>query len=568
MLFLPSFATKDDFVAENKGQEAKLTMNPDVVAAVVVAVSTWRSLCEKLVAEYDSRCQDFYEPAYGKAEKDISGEIALWKQNVTETEMLGQLQADRVVLLMDVVRASGDAQGLKELDQLEKHMETLEGYRDRAVIANNHLSLFTPYLACLETVKARDKPLDEVTDLLQPLFSTLRVAWSCTELYPDNSIGTRRFWDMLGSVFRNIAECVRRHLRTVPKRIGNEYVRVDKSRPNESLREQQELKGVVLSVLDVTTAVKEAYYKTRVYLEECMGRVWDFSTKWEEVLFEDLDFLYEKGMEILTCLDTCYEHYTTQQEMKKKNAEQGGKYNTALLTATLNDITASLNDLTFDLTLKEHYMLWDEALVAFRQHSERLKHLEETGGMHSHTSLSAPDDRIKDLYPAEAVGGFTPIASHGMKAMTEPSPTLFIVTTFNPPEVFIYGPVREGTIDVLNVNIPAAFSTATSKVMFGRQVPPIFVKKSVKDEALNYTGVHNDFGVGGHYWHLAAHSQFCDEVGQSYLASIILDTLEKEARWVLRDTNATYLPLSGDSGQKVHYKYFFQKRDKHIDEGV
>ena len=318
---------------------------------------------------------------------------------------------------------------------------------------------------------------------------------------------------------------------------------------------------VVLDALEITTSTKEAYYKIRVYLEEATAAYrWNFDDTDEELIFTDVDYMYERGLELLSCLDLTASHYATHLELKRKKREDGHVHcNTALLSATLNDINAVLNEIDFDFTNPATSAEWQAIFADIRHKSTSLKKLE----------LGAPDDESPDQQDPQTQHQSTsdvtgPIVPSTDFVAKPPSDTLLLVLSFNPPEVSVSGPVKETTMDHLTSILPQAFTTATSKALFGKVTPPCFVQRAVGDEGWGALGggKGGGFGVGKTYWHLRADAQFCDDLSQAYICVLILDALETEGRWILRDTNATYLQQSQEKadGSKVYYKYFFTHR--------
>merc|ERR1719487_518533 len=88
---------------------------------------------------------------------------------------------------------------------------------------------------------------------------------------------------------------------------------------------------------------------------------------------------------------------------------------------------------------------------------------------------------------------------------------------FNPPTIRIIGPIKETTVEKLNNVFPKMTSTATGT----KKAPPKFVHEAQPP-----------------HWYVQLVGQYCDQMGQSLLCLALLDALEEEGGWVLKDTNA------------------------------
>jgi hypothetical protein len=115
---------------------------------------------------------------------------------------------------------------------------------------------------------------------------------------------------------------------------------------------------------------------------------------------------------------------------------------------------------------------------------------------------------------------------------------LIVNFTFNPPLIYIIGPVRDTTVQKLNAILPeVCTSTQTSnpknKFEFQRIERP-----------------------GGAVWKGQLHHSFAnEEVGQSRLVLALMDSMEEEGDWKLKGSNATCHDVD-----KVTYKFFFVRK--------
>ena len=108
---------------------------------------------------------------------------------------------------------------------------------------------------------------------------------------------------------------------------------------------------------------------------------------------------------------------------------------------------------------------------------------------------------------------------------------LIVNMTFNPPFITIIGPIKETTIQKLNVELPLVCTTvATQKLKFA------FTRI---DEPPHWAGeLRTSFAN--------------EEIGQSKLVLGLLDALEEEGGWKLKGSNATNHDVD-----KATYKFFF-----------
>ncbi|CAJ1007470.1 hypothetical protein Q4I28_002783 [Leishmania naiffi] len=108
---------------------------------------------------------------------------------------------------------------------------------------------------------------------------------------------------------------------------------------------------------------------------------------------------------------------------------------------------------------------------------------------------------------------------------------LVVSITCNPPVISIFGPIKESTIDRLNETIPNSCSTTNTG-----NTPFALVRKEDPPR-----------------WFGELRTQFATEdIGTSTLFVAVLDVLEEEGAWKLRDSTS----MNHDNG-KVTYKFFF-----------
>ena len=331
--------------------------------------------------------------------------------------------------------------------------------------------------------------------------------------------------------------------------------------------------------MDLCTTLKESYYKTRMQLEAMRATYhWDivFADEEEEQLFLQTDYRYERSVEVLTALDTVSLHYAIHSSLRAS----GLCSNSALLSASLADLCDTLNVVEFNFLCSDNNLLWVQTFNDFRSLSSALTTTEQSTSQvatKQETTSSGSSTGILQLISniiSEKEAGnridkkHSPgliVAEDGVELppLKDAAPALILIVAFNPPDIQIIGPVQSSTVENLSLAIPKSFATTTSKVAFGKMAPPKFVLEKVSNSSLTRQS-HSTSGESTStsevYWHYRAESQFCsDDVGQSYLCSILLDELEIEGGWVLNDTNSTYLPQPGGVPQKVVYKFFFRK---------
>ena len=113
-------------------------------------------------------------------------------------------------------------------------------------------------------------------------------------------------------------------------------------------------------------------------------------------------------------------------------------------------------------------------------------------------------------------------------------PVLIVNAHFNPPTFSILGPIKETTLTHLQQTLPT--STTTSRGV--KKELPTFKHVSSPD-----------------HWTIRLDGMFCDQLGMSQLFLRLLECLEDEGGWVLKDT--TGITLDDDS---EGYKFFFLKK--------
>eukprot|EP01059_Diplonema_ambulator_P028678 TRINITY_DN47568_c0_g1_i1.p1 TRINITY_DN47568_c0_g1~~TRINITY_DN47568_c0_g1_i1.p1 ORF type:complete len:125 (+),score=25.86 TRINITY_DN47568_c0_g1_i1:76-450(+) len=120
-------------------------------------------------------------------------------------------------------------------------------------------------------------------------------------------------------------------------------------------------------------------------------------------------------------------------------------------------------------------------------------------------------------------------------------PNLIVNFQFNPPQVKIIGPIKETTVEKLNTLFPRMTSTAQGT----KTAPPKFIHEGYPP-----------------HWHVKLTGQYCDQLGQSMLCLSLLDALEEEGGWVLKDTNAITMEDTDAIQQTTHevLKFFFVKK--------
>eukprot|EP00667_Euglena_gracilis_P025034 EG_transcript_29149 len=117
--------------------------------------------------------------------------------------------------------------------------------------------------------------------------------------------------------------------------------------------------------------------------------------------------------------------------------------------------------------------------------------------------------------------------------MNAAAANLVVSLTFNPPEVFIVGPVKDTTIHKLERILP---DTCTSSP--GEQAAARFARVEQPP-----------------HWYCRLPAAFCDDVGQANLMLAVLDCLEQEGGWKMKGSNA----FNHDE-VLVSYKLFFARK--------
>eukprot|EP00756_Hemistasia_phaeocysticola_P003391 Hpha_TRINITY_DN12221_c0_g1::TRINITY_DN12221_c0_g1_i1::g.16889::m.16889 len=120
-------------------------------------------------------------------------------------------------------------------------------------------------------------------------------------------------------------------------------------------------------------------------------------------------------------------------------------------------------------------------------------------------------------------------------------PNLVVNFIFNPPTIRIIGPIKETTVETLNQIFPRMTNTSPGT----KKAPPKFVHESSPP-----------------HWYIQLLGQYCDQLGQSMLYLSLLDALEAEGGWMLKDCNAVTMEDT-DAIQQAHYecvKFFFVKK--------
>ena len=90
-------------------------------------------------------------------------------------------------------------------------------------------------------------------------------------------------------------------------------------------------------------------------------------------------------------------------------------------------------------------------------------------------------------------------------------PNLVVMMSFNPPVITIIGPIKEKTVEHLNVLLPSVCTTSKE----GRKGAPTFQKKITP-------------ATDCPHWQVELRGQYCDQVGISSLFSALFDSLDEE----------------------------------------
>eukprot|EP00755_Sulcionema_specki_P013919 Sspe_Gene.55304::Locus_30423_Transcript_1_1_Confidence_1.000_Length_452::g.55304::m.55304 len=142
-------------------------------------------------------------------------------------------------------------------------------------------------------------------------------------------------------------------------------------------------KQTVLDAADVCTSAKEAYYNTKLALEEMRASRWNFAE--EATLFQHLDSLYDRTTELLGCLDALSQHHEAHTQMKK-----AGRVAAPMVGIRLFEIRSELNELDFDFTAEKEVKRWHAVLGSFRSQIADLQELEEADESTAKKLLAAP----------------------------------------------------------------------------------------------------------------------------------------------------------------------------------
>ena len=100
-------------------------------------------------------------------------------------------------------------------------------------------------------------------------------------------------------------------------------------------------------------------------------------------------------------------------------------------------------------------------------------------------------------------------------ASTAP-PNLVVMMSFNPPVITLIGPIKEKTVEHLNVLLPSVCTTSKE----GRRPPPTFQRRISQASEIPY-------------WQVELRGQYCDQVGVSFLFSSLFDCLDEEGTTAL-----------------------------------
>ena len=113
------------------------------------------------------------------------------------------------------------------------------------------------------------------------------------------------------------------------------------------------------------------------------------------------------------------------------------------------------------------------------------------------------------------------------------APALVVNFSFNPPVISIAGPVLESTVAKLSDQLPKL----TTNSVRGRRDPPTFAHVATPQP----------------HWLMELPSLFSDELSQLTMILAVLDCLEDEGGWGMRDT------LASSADYIDNYTFFFQK---------
>eukprot|EP01065_Artemidia_motanka_P029601 TRINITY_DN35693_c0_g1_i1.p1 TRINITY_DN35693_c0_g1~~TRINITY_DN35693_c0_g1_i1.p1 ORF type:complete len:596 (+),score=227.94 TRINITY_DN35693_c0_g1_i1:59-1789(+) len=563
-LLMPPIAATDEFACSSDKDVSDYARDPELVADFTEAVARWSSLLAEVTEGHSRLLEDFASGHSGEVGSEVSGtpeaEIDLW---VTAESRLGvhlQLSTQPVRLILRVIDQSDSEAAHKQKMLLLEAAAVLEKNWNATSDAVRYLSSLRPYIECLQEV-AKGRSLSDAVDTLPPLFGALRMVWTCSSTYgaDGGAQAAERFHGMLQRLCGLVTDGVCHHLRKLPPLLGRDMVvQTAVPTPGEMSRAHREQKDLVLHAADVCTTLKEQYYKVKLMLEEARAPPWDFPQ--EDDLFDHADFCYERTTELLGVLDAISVRHLRYRELKKQGHRQA-----PLINASLEDARQVFVGISFDWLCSTQLVRWRLVLDTFEQQMRAIDALadsEDTG-----TRRQPLRDLYKSLAkPPEPES--TPF-DRSNRPISTPSPMIVLNLAFNPPEIAILGPIRDGTVEALSDALPRAFTTTTSKTLFGKAQVPKFFRRKVGDESLTAdpaaaSGTElaraGDMNADGEYWHLIADSHFCsDQTGQSHVMLVLFDALEREGSWRLRDTHGAYLPLSG-GGYRAYHKFFFSRR--------
>ncbi|KAJ9468310.1 hypothetical protein DIPPA_29994 [Diplonema papillatum] len=574
MLLLPSFAAQPGFSSISKPELRSMTRDENIVHETIVAVMKWRSLIEQKLHDHEEAVESFFHPKTltasaegeetGAAAADVPDaverEIALWEAEEARLSLHTQMDTEAVGMLKAILAGSGVAEAAAQLRLLQAAVGSLAGKFRVVEDAVKYLRWLRPYAAVLSAAAQRQRPVQDVVDAIPYIFNTFRMVWTCSKSYGDATfLSRRRFRGLMQSVFELLTAALRTLLRQMPRDLGTDMAIWHRHpTPGQTSEAHRRQKEATLFVCEASTAAREGYFAVKLQLEEALvAHGWGFGEEAEVGFFGDLEHLYQRAVDMLACQDAAAARYLAIADLKK--AKIAHRVNAALLTATWHDLVSDLNDLPFDFTHRRSADAWAAAFSGFRAKAEGLKALESTmlskahgpGGVDRSAAAAPPAERA-----AAAAAAEVPMYSAGAAPLKQASPSLAVVLSFNPPEMAIIGPVREQTVDALAAQLPAVFSTASGRALTSRAPPQRFVRTGCRPGGLA--------GLAGseraeEYWHYRANAHFADELAQAFVASLLLDVLEKEGGWVLRDTNAAHV-ASGEGETKVHAKFFFTKK--------
>lgn len=567
-LLMPQIAATDEFLSSTDKDLREHAKDAALVAEFAEAVARWHSLVIEVTGEHRRRVGDYFSGHSSEVGgADSSGgspedEIALWETEEARLGVYLQLSTQPVLLVLRVISEGASEEAKQRRDQLLQAGEELRWEWEATADAVKYLCSLRPYVTSLRAISEGAR-LSEAVDTIPCLFGALRMVWTCSKTYGagGGEAGKARFFGMLRKLCSLAAEGAAHHLRGVPAVMGRDMiVRSQVPTIGEASRDHREQKQLVLHAADTCTTLKEEFYRVKLNLEESRGAAWDFAG--EEELFDHADFCYERATELLGVLDSLAECWARYLQRKKD-----GHKRAAIINALLEDTRQELHDVSFDFLAIPQLERWRVVLDRYRERVGELEALMST------PAAAAVEGDGKGpmlaLYkslgkPAEKPG--VPFSAASREPTLPPRQMIVLSLAFNPPEIAILGPIRDKTVEGLSDAVPRAFTSTTSRTLFGKSSVPQFVRRRIGDDQL--AGPHEVLSadvergggrLGWRYWHLSAEAHFCsDQVGQSAVFLALFDALEREGSWRLRDTHAAYLPLSG-GGYKAHYKFFFSK---------